>query len=264
MVVPITRTSLMQWRAVAQTDRGRQRPRNEDAFLLRREANLFAVADGMGGHAAGDVASRLAIQYLSDAFPRAPSPLITAPTLSRRLVAAFESVNNVLLQHAESHPACAGMGTTLTALVPLRATAQCVIAHIGDSRVYRSRAGELVQLTTDHTWVQQQVAAGTLTPVEARHHPYAPVLTRVLGTPPPITPDTYVVDTLPGDIFLLCSDGLTAMVEDEDLAVMLARALPLEQHARDLIDAANLRGGRDNITTVLLDVVAESPRDVVA
>jgi protein phosphatase len=254
MVVPTTRPSLMHWQAAALTDRGRQRPRNEDAFLLRPDAQLYAVADGMGGHAAGDVASRLAVQTLSDAFPRPLAPTITPPTLSRRLVSAFETANSTLLRYAVNNPACAGMGTTLTTLVPLRATAQCVIAHVGDSRVYRSRGGALEQLTTDHTWVQQQVAAGTLTPAEARHHPYAPVLTRVLGSPPPVTADTYIIETQSDDTYLLCSDGLTAMIEDDDLSVTLARRLPLEQLARELIDAANRRGGRDNITAVVLRV----------
>jgi protein phosphatase len=252
MVVPTGRAALMEWQAAALSDRGRRRARNEDAFLVRPEAQVFAVADGMGGHAAGDVASRLAIRCLGEAFPRAPSPQIRATTLSRRLLAAFDAANDALLRHAAAHPECRGMGTTLTAVATLRAAPQCVVAHVGDTRAYRMRAGELVQLTADHTWVQQQVDAGVLSALEARHHPWAPLLNRVLGTPALGPADTYVVDVALGDTFLLCSDGLTGLLEDADLAAMLARPLPLEQHVRDLIAAANLRGGHDNITVVLL------------
>jgi PPM family protein phosphatase len=255
MVVPTRRPALIRWQATALSDRGRMRPRNEDAYLVRTDANIFAVADGMGGHAAGDIASQLAVRCLSDAFPRARSPRMRARTLSRRLRAAFDTANAALLQYAAHHRECSGMGTTLTALAPLRSPPQCVIAHVGDSRAYRMRAGELVQLTADHTWVQQQVDAGILTPLQARNHPWSPVLSRVLGTDDLEPADMYVVDVAPGDLFLLCSDGLSGLVEDADLRAMLARSLPLEQQARELIAAANLRGGRDNITAVL--VVAE-------
>jgi PPM family protein phosphatase len=255
MVVPTGRAALMRWQAAALSDRGRQRARNEDAFLLRPDAQVFAVADGMGGHAAGDVASQLAIRCLSDAFPSSPSPRIGPTTLSRRLLAAFELANAALLRHAAQHPECSGMGTTLTAVAALRAAPQCVVAHVGDTRAYRMRGGQLVQLTADHTWVQQQVDAGMLTPVEARHHPWAPLLNRVLGTPALGPADTYVVDVAVGDTFLLCTDGLTGLVDSADLTAMMARPLPLEEHVRDLIAAANLRGGHDNITVVLLRAV---------
>ena len=144
------------------------------------------------------------------------------------------------------------MGTTLTAVAALRAAPQCVVAHVGDTRAYRLRNGTLDQLTADHTWVQQQVDAGMLSPLQARHHPWAPLLNRVLGTPALGPADTYVVDAVPGDTFLLCTDGLTGLVEDDDLAAMLARPLSLEEHVRELVAAANLRGGHDNITVVLL------------
>lgn len=252
MVVPTGRRTLMRWQAAALSDRGRRRPRNEDAFLLRPDARVFAVADGMGGHAAGDVASQLAIRCLSDAFPRPPSPQIQPTTLSRRLLAAFEAANATLLRYASEHPECSGMGTTLTAVAALRAAPQCVVAHVGDTRAYRLRNGTLAQLTADHTWVQQQVDAGMLSPLQARHHPWAPLLNRVLGTPALGPADTYVVDATAGDTFLLCTDGLTGLVDDNDLAALLARPLSLEEHVRDLVAAANLRGGHDNITVVLL------------
>jgi PPM family protein phosphatase len=256
MVVPAPsgKDERMRWNSFALTDRGLIRERNEDAFLLRPGARIYAVADGMGGHAAGDTASRLAVESLAAAFPRAPSPRIRSYALSQRLVDAFAAANRAILEHAARHRGCSGMGTTLTALAPLVAAPQCVIAHIGDSRAYQLRAGELRQVTTDHTWVQQQVDAGMLTPLQARHHPHASLLNRVLGTPAEGPADTMVVDTAAGDLFLLCSDGLTNMLDDGDLQALLHRELPLEQLGHDLVDAANAGGGRDNITILLLRV----------
>jgi serine/threonine protein phosphatase PrpC len=246
----------MHWRASALSDRGRVRRRNEDSFLIAPRARLLAVADGMGGHAAGDVASRIAIQTLEAAFARAPSPRIRAPALARRLLAAFNAANESILQHARLHRETSGMGTTLTTLMPLQTSTQAVIAHIGDSRAYRLRGGALVQLTRDHTWVQQQVEAGILSAVEARQHRLASVLSRVLGTEAMGPADTFIIDIEPGDRYLLCSDGLTNMLEDADLEAMLARAEPLDDIARQLIHAANLRGGHDNITAVLAETEA--------
>jgi PPM family protein phosphatase len=250
MVVPGTRH--LSWRAHGLTDRGLRRRRNEDALLVAPDARLYAVADGMGGHAAGNVASRIAVETLAAAFARAPSSRIHAPALARRLLVAFDAVNSAILEHAAGHPSCHGMGTTLTALAPLAAAPQCVIAHVGDSRAYRLRAGALVQLTADHTWVQQQVDAGMLTPHEARHHALSSVLNRVLGSEAVGPADTFVVDAAPGDLFLLCSDGLTNMLDDTALHALLAHDVPLDQQARELVAAANEQGGRDNITVLLL------------
>jgi protein phosphatase len=242
----------VNWNSAGLTDRGRRRPRNEDSLLVRPASRIYAVADGMGGHAAGNVASRTAIDVLVRAFLRAPSPRIRAATLSRRMLGVFDDANRAILEHAAAHRECAGMGTTLTAFSPLAGTAQCVIAHVGDSRAYRLRAGELTQLTRDHTWVQQQVEAGMLTPDQARHHPLASVLSRVLGTDSVGPADTLVADAAPGDVFLLCSDGLTTMLDDSDVLAILNQPLTLEQRAQALIDDANQRGGVDNITVVLL------------
>lgn len=242
----------MSWSGVGLTDRGRRRARNEDAFLFRPAARICAVADGMGGHAAGNVASRIAIDVLAAAFERAPSARIRPATLSRRLLGVFDAANHAILEHAAVNRECAGMGTTLTAIAPLGNAAQCVIAHIGDSRAYRLRDGSLTQLTRDHTWVQQQVDAGMLTPVQARHHPLASVLSRVLGTSAVGPADTLVVDAAPDDIFLLCSDGLTTMLDDAELRAIVDVDGPLETRARNLIDAANQSGGVDNITVLLL------------
>lgn len=252
MAVPGHAAALMSWSSAGLTDRGRRRPRNEDSMLLRPGSRIYAVADGMGGHAAGNVASRTAIDVLARAFVRAPSARIGAATLSRRLLGVFDAANRAILEYAAAHRECAGMGTTLTAFAPLAGSSQCVMAHVGDSRAYRLRDGSLTQLTRDHTWVQQQVDAGMLTPAQARHHPLASVLSRVLGTDSVGPADTLVTDAVPGDVFLLCSDGLTTMLDDSDVRAILDRPLPLEQRARDLIGAANQRGGVDNSTVVLV------------
>jgi PPM family protein phosphatase len=247
----------MRWQSHGLTDRGLRRRRNEDALLVAPESRIYAVADGMGGHAAGNVASRIAIQTLAAAFPRAPTARIQAEELSQRLLEAFEAANAAILAHAEREQACRGMGTTLTALMPLADLPQCVIAHVGDSRAFRLRRGELLQITRDHTWVQQQVDAGMLTPVEARHHGLSSVLSRVMGTAAVGPADSFVLNVEPGDLYLLCSDGLTTMVDDADLLALLAAPLPLDELAASLVAAANLRGGSDNITVVVLKT--ESP-----
>jgi protein phosphatase len=241
----------LHWRAYGLTDRGLHRWRNEDALLLAPARRLFAVADGLGGHAAGDVASRVAVASLAASFPRPPSWRIGARTLGRRLEAAFHTAHKAILDHAAADPACAGMGTTLTALAPLAAAPACVIAHIGDSRAYRLRGAELRQLTRDHTRVRHLVDAGMLTPRQARHHARASVLTRALGMDSTPQVDTFAMDAAPGDIFLLCSDGLTTMLEDADIARLLATDAPLEARCKALVAEANRRGGTDNITVVL-------------
>lgn len=213
------------------------------------ERRLFAVADGMGGHAAGDVASRLAVATLAAAFPRAPSARIGRETLGRRLVGGMLQAHRAILAQGAALPHQAGMGTTLTAFAPL-ARDGALIGHIGDSRAYRLRHGRLEQLTHDHTWVQQQVDSGMLTPAAARSHPWSSVLVRVLGGPG--EPELYHVDVQDDDRFLLCTDGLCGVVEDADLEAILAHPLPLDHVARHLLEAALLRGGPDNVTVVLL------------
>ena len=254
--------SIFRWDAAAATHRGRVRRRNEDSFLTRPERRLYAVADGMGGHAAGNVASALAVATLDAAIPRAPSPRIGAATMSKRLRAAVDAANAAVLQRAAARPSEAGMGTTLTVLSPLVALNACVIAHVGDSRAYRYRAQaaglataaaqRLTQLTRDHTWVQQQVDAGALTAAQARVHPKSNMLTRVIGMDDVGRADVVVSDVLAGDVFLLCTDGLTGMLTDPEIEAILARATELQSTCDELVDAANAAGGRDNVTVVLI------------
>ncbi|HEX6694292.1 MAG TPA: PP2C family serine/threonine-protein phosphatase [Longimicrobiales bacterium] len=248
--------TMLRWDAAGATDRGRVRRRNEDAILVRPERRLFAVADGMGGHAAGNVASAVAVETLERAFPRAPSPRIGAPALASRINDAISLANQAILDRSAAHAAEAGMGTTVTVLSPLRADAACVIGHVGDSRAYRLRSegtGEgFMQITRDHTWVQQQVDAGALDALQARAHPWSSILTRVLGMEQLGPADIHVIDVRPGDIFLLCSDGLTGMVADDEIAALLSGSGTPAGICAQLIAAANRNGGRDNISVIVL------------
>lgn len=242
----------MRWTYASLTDRGSRRRRNEDALLVVPERGLFAVADGMGGHAAGDVASRLAVAALASAVPDPLPPDLGAEAVGQHLRAAVLAAHEAIVAEAEAIPAQRGMGTTLTVLSPLPHQARAVIAHIGDSRVYRVRDGALEQLTRDHTWIQGQLDAGMLTPAQARSHPWSSVLLRVLGGEGDAEPDICTVDTRVGDLLLLCTDGLSSVVDGVDLGVLLTQALPLETLAAQLVEAALVRGAPDNVTVVLL------------
>lgn len=244
----------MIWESIALTHPGLRRRRNEDAYLCQSDKRLFAVADGMGGHPAGDVASRVAIEAIDTSMPDPPPADVTVDRLGQRLVEIIEEANREICARGLADAAMRMMGTTLVVLVAL--DDMCVIAHIGDSRAYRVRGRTTSQLTTDHTWVQEQVERGLLAPGQAKSHPRSNELVRVLGLPDAGVADINVANAAPGDLFLLCSDGLTTMVEDADLNVILGQPKPVAHLARELIDAANVRGGVDNITVVLLRAVA--------
>jgi protein phosphatase len=240
----------MRWESASITDRGLHRPNNEDSLLDDSEKAVFAVADGMGGHAAGEVASRIAVEAVARetaALPAKPRSNAADP-----LVRAFTLANREIRRRGRSEPEKRGMGTTLSVFSGNRGTSRGVIVHVGDSRVYRARAGRLEQLTRDHTWVQERIDAGVLTPEQARSHPYASILTRVLGTEERIMPDVFALDIEPGDIFLLCSDGLTGMVRDAEIEATLQREEPLEQLAERLVAMAKAGGGQDNVSLVLV------------
>jgi protein phosphatase len=233
--------------SAGKTDAGRKRRRNEDTFVL--EPPLFAVADGMGGAQAGEVASRLAAAAFRE-FHEADE---LAPP--ERVSAIVQEANRRIYDRARSDAEVSGMGTTVTAA--LVRSGQVTIGHVGDSRAYRLRGGRLEQLTEDHSLVADLMRSGRLTPEEAEAHPQRSVITRALGTDPEVDVDTMVVEASPGDVFLLCSDGLTTMVSDEDIVELIARSKSLEQAARALVKAANRSGGEDNITVVLFEVEGE-------
>lgn len=226
--------------AVQRTDTGRQREANEDSYFSR--APVFAVADGMGGAQAGEVASRIA----ADAFePERDSGM--APESYLRATA--EQANREIFELAEGDSSRSGMGTTLTAA--LIDGDEVSFGHVGDSRAYLFRDGELNQLTNDHSLVEELRRQGKLTSDQAAEHPQRSVITRALGPEPAVAVDTMTVQARDGDVFLLCSDGLTTMLGDADIATTLGRESDLDRAARRLIRAANDRGGRDNITVVL-------------
>lgn len=241
----------MKLEAHGATDVGRQRSRNEDQFLVSMERSLFAVADGMGGHAAGDVASRTAIETV-DRLVGGVRPADGVAERAAELIEATRAANSAILQDAERDPERAGMGTTLTIFTVVPELRTRVIAHVGDSRAYLLRDGVLKQLTTDHTWVQRQVELGKLSPRRARVHPYSSVLTHALGVPDEERIDTLMGEVREGDVYLLCTDGLTTVLEDDTIEDVLRDGPDLQANARDLIDAANHAGGPDNITVVLI------------
>jgi PPM family protein phosphatase len=223
------------------TDPGRKRRRNEDSYVV--EPPLFAVADGMGGAQAGEVASRLAAAVFREFH--------AADELDpeERLAAIIQEANRRIYERASDDVQVSGMGTTITAA--LVTDNALVIGHVGDSRAYRLRAGRFEQLTDDHSLVADLVRSGRLTPEEADVHPQRSVITRALGTDPEVDVDTFAVGADGGDLFLLCSDGLTTMLGDDDIRGVLEGASELEDAGKTLVKAANRAGGEDNITVVL-------------
>jgi len=247
----------MRWVAAARTDRGRKRSSNEDAFSLRADLGFFALADGMGGHAAGEVASQMAVDRVTEEFLAAGSDALAADALESALVAATHRANAAIFERGERELDKAGMGTTLTTLGLVPAERAYRVAQVGDSRAYRLRADTLVQLTTDHTWVQQQVQLGRLSPGLARRHPFANIVTRALGIRDEIDVDIVRGELQPGDVFLLCSDGLTGMVDDAEIGEILASSAAPEAAATALVDAANVAGGQDNITAIVVSILGD-------
>ncbi len=243
----------MTWRHVAASDVGRVREQNEDAFVADGEAGAFVVADGMGGHAAGEVASEMAVRVIPDTLRSLPMRS-TVAEVRQRLSEAVGSANRAIFEDGLENADRTGMGTTVTALVLLPGGSY-VIGQVGDSRAYLLRDGMLRQLTEDHTYVQQLVNRGRLTSEQARLHPRSSLLTRALGTDHSVALDLYDGEARAGDRFLLASDGLTGMLTDQELAEIMRQRGSLDELAARLIEAANSAGGNDNITVVLVDVV---------
>ncbi len=235
---------------VALTDTGRQRRGNEDSYF--EAPPLFAVADGMGGAQAGEVASHLAVECLGQGLGDGAS---TEERLARVAHAANARIHELSRRDRER----AGMGTTLTAVRV--DDDDLAVAHVGDSRLYRVRHGELERLTRDHTLVQALIDQGKLDEVSAAVHPQRSVITRALGPEPAVEVDTQSVRLRDGDMFLLCSDGLTGMVDEETLGRIVSGSEGLREAGERLIDAANAAGGRDNITVVLFRVEGEGDAD---
>ena len=233
-------------RSAGISDPGRKRRRNEDAYVC--EPPLFAVADGMGGAQAGEVASNLAAAAVRDDQSAAPDGG------ERRVDELIQEANRRVYQRQSRDAAASGMGTTMTVALVEKGTV--AIGHVGDSRAYLIRGGSLEQLTEDHSLVAELVRSGKLSPEEAEAHPQRSVITRALGTDPNVDVDTFSVKTRPGDVFLLCSDGLTSMVGDEAILSEVERnRADLKAAAKALVRAANRGGGEDNITVVFFEIV---------
>jgi PPM family protein phosphatase len=225
---------------------------NEDSFTVEadREHGLFVVADGMGGHAAGEVASEMAVQILQREL--ADLRDLDATRATERVTGALKRANKAIHDRTIAEVDKQGMGTTASVLII--AGRRYLIGQVGDSRVYLLRDGALRQLTKDHSYVQEQVDAGFLTPEQARYHPYSNVITRCVGASPEVEPDIYTGEVRVGDLFLVASDGLTGMVDDRRLQqLLLARVAP-ERLVHLLISEANGRGGLDNITAIVVQV----------
>jgi len=252
----------MKTRVFGLTDVGRRRESNQDSLLVAPERGLYAVADGMGGHAAGEVASHIAIEALSEvlrdsAFDRDD---VDARQAGSRLQDAFVEGNQRICDSVVTRGEWRGMGTTIVALVTLKDRA--IIGHVGDSRAYLLRDGTLRRLTDDHSWVSEQVRMGLMTDEEAHRHPMRNIVTRALGNRPALDVDINEAEVLPLDVFLLCSDGLNSMLTDREIFETLqkSRSDP-EEACRGLVDAANAKGGEDNITVIVCRLVDEPDDD---
>jgi len=234
-------------RTAVVTDTGRRRLGNEDAYVFKPP--FFAIADGMGGARAGEIAAGLAASALEEGEPRS----------AEGIVALIEEANRRIWQRSLQDPDTAGMGTTLTSALVDAEAGTVVIGHVGDSRGYLYRGGTLEQLTTDHSLVVELIESGILTPEEAERHPQRSAITRAVGTEPTVQVDAFTVDAEPGDVYLICSDGLTDMLTADEVEEILGQGPDPAQAARSLVAAANERGGEDNITVVLFEMTDAEP-----
>lgn len=243
------------------SDVGKKRPLNEDSFVSNDEEGLYVVADGMGGHAHGEIASRIAVETIEefiqltsgDAEVTWPYGIDEGLSLNaNRLKTSIRFANQKLLEHTRKEADCEGMATTVVAVLVDQGTAE--IAHVGDSRVYLIRNDEIRCLTSDHSWVNEQVLSGVIDSEQARTHPLRNVVTRALGGKPDLEVDVQTLELESDDRLLLCSDGLTTMLDDEEIREIVLGGDGGVAQADELVKAANRNGGEDNTTTILLRV----------
>jgi len=247
------------WIGVGLTDIGRIRKINQDAFSIDNEQQLWVLADGMGGHAGGEIASQLTVETIPASFNTQrdgqPSSPIPAATLETMLVKAIESANQIIRDQATQNPDIKGMGTTVVAVGITRTAdhSQAVIAHAGDSRAYVLRNKQLTLWTKDHTLMEERLDLNLITPDQVRTHPLRHVLTKALGIDPQAMPTVRTYELEPTDIILLCSDGLTKMLTDPEIHTLLLKDTPnLTQMCHRLVETANRLGGEDNTTVVVV------------
>jgi len=239
-------TVLVHYAAAALTDRGRKRPSNEDAFGFSVEHGVYVVCDGMGGAAAGEIASSLA----RDEALRLLTARAADMPLPEAAEQAIAAANQAIFSRSERNYKLSGMGTTLVGLVAEES--HVLVLNVGDSRCYRLRNSLFEQITLDHSLVEEQVRMGRMTPSEALRSPLRNVITRALGTQAQVTPDLFEMEAEPGDLFLLCSDGLTRELSDAQIEALLNADHPLEDQCARLVNAAKKAGGHDNITCLLV------------
>ncbi len=232
------------------TDVGIIRSGNEDNFLMVPDRGIFVVADGMGGHAAGEVASEMAVRYVARELGSLRG--LGDDQVADRMRTAIRAANGAIFQRTLTEHDKRGMGTTVTTLVLYET--RFLIGQVGDSRAYLHRDGRLIQLTKDHSYVQEQVDAGYLTPEQARTHPYSNVITRCVGANSDVMPDIYLGTVKPQDLFLLASDGLTGMLDDPELAQIMNGDRMPQERVDALITEANRHGGLDNITAIIVRI----------
>jgi protein phosphatase len=244
-------TAVVRYTAAALTDRGRKRPTNEDAFGFSVEHGVYVVCDGMGGAAAGEIASSIAVDELLRHLASRPNQGVPLSQLAEK---AVTEANQAVFSRAQRNQRLSGMGTTMVALVV--AERRAWVLNVGDSRAYRVRAGRLEQLTLDHSLVEEQVRMGRMSHSEALRSPLRNVITRALGTQNSVTPDCFELQTEPGDVFMLCSDGLTRELTDPAIEAILNCNVTLDDKCARLIVAAKKAGGHDNITCILVQALA--------
>jgi len=252
---------MLSIRTAGLSDVGRARTHNEDCFGIDPEHKMFVVADGMGGHNHGEVASRLAVKAMQEFVEQTADRDTTWPFVydsrlqrhSNRLKTAIRMAHDRVLRAIRSDGSLIGMGTTVVGVLLHGRVA--AVAHVGDSRVYRFRDGHLELITQDHTWVNEQVVAGYLSVEQARAHPLKNVVTRALGGESEVLVDVQEIEVLEGDLFVLCSDGLTTMLSDQEISErLLDEEMTLDERCRQLVADANEKGGLDNVTVVLVEV----------
>jgi protein phosphatase len=244
----------MRYAAAVKTDVGRRRRENEDSFCLALDIGLFVVADGMGGHAAGEVASRLAVETIRDWVARSDpgdGAAADAFAAAKCLAGGIQAANRTVFEAAQAQPECSGMGTTVVSVMAVGP--RVILAHVGDSRIYRIRADGIVQLSRDHSVVQEQIDRGLLSPQEAATSRYRHLITRALGLKASVEVDVQEQASQVGDILVLCSDGLSDMLKPGDILGLVQRhSDDLGKACKALVEEANARGGFDNITVLLV------------
>jgi protein phosphatase len=241
------------------TDTGRARNNNEDSVAVDEASALLVLADGMGGYNAGEVASGMATAFIKTELGRwlsEASENATDTDVRRAMDICVDNANRAIFNAANSNPKYAGMGTTL--VVGVFRESRLLMGHVGDSRAYRYRASRLTQITHDHSLLQEQIDSGLITPEQAAFSANKNLVTRAVGVEDTVLLETHLHDVLPGDTYLLCSDGLSDMLDDESIAQLLSGSESLSETAGSLIEAANEAGGKDNISVVLARVRGHS------